>query len=239
MSEILAANRKTLLEQMQPNTGALSRSVLTDNAIRSWQKQPRSAARKERTAREFLTANSLEVSSVQQFTSALAKMSPRHSEHELVWRGQGNADWSVRSTLSRAVALRNGTGVATEDELVEAELDILASARKWGLNTAELASAPLHTLAELQHVGAPTRLLDVTRDPEIAAWFAVSTRGSVTVSSSCSPPANSSRSQAAVFPGSTGKTKTAGTQAGEPGSEPTSGSQPHPTRGCSSNAVAS
>jgi hypothetical protein len=147
--------------------------VLTDNAIRSWQKQPRSAARKERTAREFLTANSLEVSSVQQFTSALAKMSPRHSEHELVWRGQGNADWSVRSTLSRAVALRNGTGVATEDELVEAELDILASARKWGLNTAELASAPLHTLAELQHVGAPTRLLDVTRDPEIAAWFAV------------------------------------------------------------------
>lgn len=173
MSEILATNRKNLLEQMRPNTGALLQSVLTDSAIRSWQKQPRTAARKEWTARKFLTANSFEVSSVQHFTSALAKMSPRHSEHELVWRGQGNADWPVRSTLSRAVALRNGTDVATEDELVEAEVDILASAQKWGLNTAELASAPLHALAELQHVGAPTRLLDVTRDPEIAAWFAV------------------------------------------------------------------
>lgn len=173
VSEILAANRQTLLEQMQPNTGALLQSVLTDSAIRSWQKQPRTAARKQWTARKFLTANSLEVSSVQQFTSTLAKMSPRHSEHELVWRGQGNADWPVRSTLSRAVALRNDTDVATEDELVEAEADILASAQRWGLNPAELAPAPLHTLAELQHVGAPTRLLDVTLDPEIAAWFAV------------------------------------------------------------------
>lgn len=173
VSEILAANRQALLEQMQPNTGALLQSVLTDSAIRSWQKQPRTAAREQWTARKFLTANCLEVSSVQQFTSALAKMSPRHSEHELVWRGQGNADWPVRSSLSRAVALRNDTDVATEDELVEAESDVLASAQKWGLNPAELAPAPLHTLAELQHVGAPTRLLDVTRDPEIAAWFAV------------------------------------------------------------------
>lgn len=173
VSEILAANRKTLLEQMQPNIGAHFQSVLTDSAINSWKKQRPTTAREEWTVRKFLTAHSLEVSSVQQFTSALAKMAPRHSEHELVWRGQGNADWPVRSTLSRAVALRNGTDVATEDELVEAERRILASAQDWGLNPAELASAPLHTLAELQHAGAPTRLLDVTRDPEIATWFAV------------------------------------------------------------------
>lgn len=170
LSKLFADNHKHLLEQLRPNTTDIMQPVLSDAVVRSWQ-QPKnvSGPRSEWTPRKFLTANAEEVSTLQQFTSAIAKLSAKHSAHELVWRGQGNADWPVRSTLSRAVS----TDGATEDELVEAETAIVESATGWGLHPVELSTAPLHVLAELQHAGAPTRLLDVTRDPDIATWFAI------------------------------------------------------------------
>lgn len=162
-----------LQEQMQSLVMPNVSSALTDSVIKSWRKDARTNPRKQRTARDFLTANADVVNNVKKFISALAKISSKHSEHELVWRGQSNADWPIRSTLSRAIARRKDTERATEDDLNTAETEILESVHNWGLSPAELASIPLHTLAELQHAGAPTRLLDVTRDPEIAAWFAV------------------------------------------------------------------
>lgn len=170
LSQLFADNHKHLLEQLQPNFGQHLQSILSDAAIRAWQSpQDRSKPRSTRTPRKFLTANATEVTTLAQFTSAVAQVSSKHSEHELVWRGQGNARWSVRSTLSRTVS----SDGATEDELIEAETSIVNDALGWGLHPMDLPAAPLHVLAELQHAGAPTRLLDVTRDPEIAAWFAV------------------------------------------------------------------
>lgn len=172
MSDILAKSYQNPLKQMKSAISPDVSSVLTDSVIQSWRKERRSDPRKRRTARQFLTANADKVTNVKQFTSALAKISSKHSEHELVWRGQGNADWPIRSTLSRAIT-RSNDSAATEGKLIEAETEILKSVRNWGLGSDEIASIPLHILAELQHAGAPTRLLDVTRDPEIAAWFAV------------------------------------------------------------------
>lgn len=162
-----------LQEQMQSLVMPNVSSALTDSVIQSWRESRRDNPRERRTARQFLTANADVVNNVKEFISALAKISSKHSEHELVWRGQSNADWPIRSTLSRAIARRKDTERATEDDLNTAETEILESVHNWGLSPAELASIPLHILAELQHAGAPTRLLDVTRDPEIAAWFAV------------------------------------------------------------------
>lgn len=170
LSQVFAANHKHLLEQLQPKVGQHLQSMLSDAALRAWQSpQDRSRPRSTRTPRKLLTANATEVTTLSQFTSAVAQLSAKHSDHELVWRGQGNADWAVRSTLSRAVS-PNG---ATEDELIEAETDIVNDALGWGLHPMDFPAAPLHVLAELQHGGAPTRLLDVTQVPEIAAWFAV------------------------------------------------------------------
>lgn len=54
--------------------------------------------------------------------------------------------------------------------MVDAEKEILRTARdEWRLND----MSAVEVFARLQHYGAPTRLIDVSRNPLIAAWFAV------------------------------------------------------------------
>ncbi|WP_347978206.1 FRG domain-containing protein [Microbacterium sp. ProA8] len=87
-----------------------------------------------------------------------------------VWRGQANASWGLHSSLARAIE-RVKNEPATEDDLVRAEKKLLRLARiDWRLD----GTPALPLFAQMQHVGAPTRLLDVTFNPLIAAWFAVS-----------------------------------------------------------------
>ena len=58
----------------------------------------------------------------------------------------------------------------TEDQMVAAEQMILKQARtNWRFD----GMSALETLARIQHEGGLTRLLDVTNNPYIAAWFAV------------------------------------------------------------------
>lgn len=59
-----------------------------------------------------------------------------------------------------------------EDRLIAAEKQILAAAVRWG----KRPRRALRFFADMQHLGAPTRLIDATLDPEIAAWFAVEPR---------------------------------------------------------------
>lgn len=56
-----------------------------------------------------------------------------------------------------------------EAAMLAAELAILDEAAEWRMS--EIPA--LELLARLQHHGGPTRLMDVTRNPLIAAWFAV------------------------------------------------------------------
>ena len=58
----------------------------------------------------------------------------------------------------------------TEDQMVAAEQMILKQARtNWRFD----GMSALETFARIQHEGGLTRLLDVTNNPYIAAWFAV------------------------------------------------------------------
>ncbi|MBW1640051.1 FRG domain-containing protein [Microbacterium resistens] len=88
-------------------------------------------------------------------------------DRSLAWRGLSDAGYSLHSTLYRH--LSKGASVS-EDELVEFETKMLDVARtRWRFDNL----SALELLAQFQHLGAPTRLLDVTFNPLIALWFAV------------------------------------------------------------------
>lgn len=93
-----------------------------------------------------------------------------------VFRGQSSSQWPVVSTLYRYLADRNLK--TDERSLCAMEKAIMIVVQRRGLtylNGARLSY--LYQLAHLQHYGAPTRLLDVTFDPNAALWFASQENG--------------------------------------------------------------
>ncbi|UUT36400.1 FRG domain-containing protein [Microbacterium elymi] len=92
-----------------------------------------------------------------------------HPDQGFVWRGQTDARWGLHSSLYRLLMDTTGSP-PSESELNTAEARLLRMARtEWRLD----GIPALQLFAQMQHVGAPTRLLDVTYNPLIAAWFAV------------------------------------------------------------------
>ena len=88
------------------------------------------------------------------------------------WRGQNDASWDLSPSLYRRLA--KGASNVTEKKMRDAEMGIVAEARRWGLGRDLGPSATdMHMLAVLQHRGVPTRLIDVTSNPMTALWFAV------------------------------------------------------------------
>jgi len=124
------------------------------------------APRASRSAAAFFSTHEVEIDDVATLLKALYKLQSVQHEHRLVWRGQQDATWEVHSSLHRRLAK---AGPVTEDRRVEAEREALRQAAVWG----ETRARPLEFFADLQHFGAPTRLIDVSSDPEVACWFAV------------------------------------------------------------------
>jgi hypothetical protein len=91
------------------------------------------------------------------------------------WRGQVDAGWPLYSSLYRRLNWTVDAAPPQEEDLSEAEGKILADLHRWGLHMQVGLGrlSILNQLAVLQHYGAPTRLIDVTFNPWIAAWFAV------------------------------------------------------------------
>ncbi|MEK6252646.1 MAG: FRG domain-containing protein [Actinomycetota bacterium] len=113
----------------------------------------------------------------------LEKWIARAKPGSFVWRGVGDASHAFNSSLFRRVWWTNArrkkqslddTPPPTEGELYESETRILADAHRWGLHDTDRGRlSVLRQLAALQHNHAPTRLIDVSLNPYIAAWFAV------------------------------------------------------------------
>ena len=83
-----------------------------------------------------------------------------------VFRGQGNARWGLENAVERTDFIRLHKGV---------EADFLSEFQRGARNYLSKDETPEHLiewLALMQHHGAPTRLLDFSKSPFIAAYFA-------------------------------------------------------------------
>lgn len=92
-----------------------------------------------------------------------------------MWRGQGNIDWPIHSSAYRRLCKTTTRfGSAPDEETMrDYERDLIINARHQGYgfeNGRTLTDFEL--LAKLQHHGASTRFIDVSRNMLVALWFA-------------------------------------------------------------------
>jgi hypothetical protein len=88
------------------------------------------------------------------------------------FRGQADASWSLQSSLTRYLKLFGGPA----NEWVSREIKILHTFKRKAhlqLGRTPKEGETLEWLALMQHHGAPTRLLDFTWSPYVAAFFAL------------------------------------------------------------------
>lgn len=120
------------------------------------------------------------IDSLSSLHAAISEVTERNPSLRFVWRGVRDADWGLHSGLFRKLMEHNNvrppadhpTGpqpFPTEAQMVEAERTMLKIARsEWRIDD----TSPLEVFARLQHYGAPTRLIDISKNPYIGAWFA-------------------------------------------------------------------
>lgn len=143
---------------------------------------PRTAYSKSMTSPgAYFAADEELVESMQELNARITGLVTKTPDLPLVWRGVRDADWAIHSSLFRRLCVVNGVDPPArkpkqpqpypdEDQMVRAEQEILRIARSdWRFD----GMSALETFARIQHAGGPTRLLDVTKNPYIAAWFAV------------------------------------------------------------------
>lgn len=87
------------------------------------------------------------------------------------WRGQADSRWPIRTGMFRRLSrqLTNGAIPSAED-LNEYKIDLISRSMSLKYYSDDYAE----TWAKLQHHGAATHLLDISRDPFVALWFAAS-----------------------------------------------------------------
>lgn len=93
---------------------------------------------------------------------------------DVVYRGQPHADFGLTSSLYRLCRTALPAGVK-EKRLAEVEAKVLTAMSKQGLGR-RMSDGQL--LSVLQHHGVPTRLIDFSRGPLEALYFAVESRDS-------------------------------------------------------------
>lgn len=94
------------------------------------------------------------------------------------FRGQSNSNWGLYSTLFRLFTSTQSkhnkkASEIDERDLLALEKAVMVYVHRRGLHHVEQSRLSfMHQLAYLQHFGGPSRLIDVTFDPNVALWFA-------------------------------------------------------------------
>ncbi|WP_269928634.1 FRG domain-containing protein [Kocuria massiliensis] len=129
----------------------------------------------------YFEANELVINSFDELHKGITTLISKTPDLPLVWRGVKDSSWGLHSSLFRELMEDNGVenpknGSSSpqfypdEAQMINAEKQILKIARHdWRFDNL----SALETFARIQHAGGPTRLIDVTKNPYIGAWFAV------------------------------------------------------------------
>ncbi|HWU53415.1 MAG TPA: FRG domain-containing protein [Tahibacter sp.] len=98
----------------------------------------------------------------------------RDQNLRVFWRGQLDHRWGLTSSLVRKLSV---AAVPDDVLLNKVEERIVNDSLEWvsALQIPPYDAGPLAQLAYMQHHGVPTRLLDFTRNPWVAVFFAVET----------------------------------------------------------------
>lgn len=130
---------------------------------------------------DYFAKDEVVIESMSDLSNGIETLVDKTPDLQLVWRGARSAAWGIHSSLFRHLCQVNGVSppeekpkkkqpYPNEDQMVRAEAEILSVARTdWRFD----GMSALETFARIQHAGGHTRLLDVTKNPYIAAWFAV------------------------------------------------------------------
>ena len=184
------AMSRSILDQFGPPAGSISNLVaaaIANPALSraSLYESPNTASEAYSPEMEspgsYYENTEFEIDSFNGLHEAITTLISKTRDLPLVWRGVRNADWGLHSHLYRHLMDVNGVVPPSrrprsaqpypdEDRMIAAEKEILRVARQdWRFDN----MSALETFARIQHAGGPTRLLDVSKNPYIGAWFAV------------------------------------------------------------------
>lgn len=113
------------------------------------------------------------VESFDELWTAIGRLPFVSRDGPYAFRGVPDSSFRIRSSLYRRLCDEEPGRPVTEELLRQAESQIIQRARDWGLGGSGSGRiTDLQLLAQLQHHGVPTRLLDLTANPLTALWFA-------------------------------------------------------------------
>lgn len=119
----------------------------------------------------FFKSTQIEIKSWSHFLELVHEIQERSGYNGLVWRGLGSSSFGLTSSLHRRLNQDLKTIDVDEFNSLDAERMLIRDLRlAW--NPQERQNL-VHVFAQMQHRGAVSRLIDVTRDPYYALWFAL------------------------------------------------------------------
>ena len=126
-------------------------------------------------AHEGIYVNEILVSSISEFEEQLNQLDL--SEAEFLYRGQSDSSWPVSCSAARRLTQDPTDRIIPQliDSLLVGYLEFLiakARIRKFFPPQLDADSSDMNLLAQLQHQGAATGLIDFTCEPLVALWFA-------------------------------------------------------------------